>query len=75
MRTPTNLVLLWLAVADLLTLLSPAIPYFYMYSLGNHKVLLHNSFFCFLYNVMSEHLPILFHTSAIWLTILLAAQR
>ncbi|XP_017491262.1 PREDICTED: sex peptide receptor-like, partial [Rhagoletis zephyria] len=75
MKTPTNLVLLWMAIADLLTLLSPAPWYFYMYTMGYHSVLLNGSFLCYVYNVMTEHVPILLHNSSIWLTILLAAQR
>jgi len=75
MKTPTNLVLLWLAIADLLTLLSPAPWYFYMYTLGYHRHLLHGSALCYLYNVIIEHVPMFFHTTSIWLTILLAGQR
>lgn len=75
MKTPTNLVLLWMAVADLLTLLSPAPWYFYMYTMGQHVVLLNGSFLCYVYHVMTEHVPILLHNSSIWLTCILAFQR
>lgn len=75
MKTPTNLVLLWMAVADLLTLLSPAPWYFYMYTLGQHVFLLKSSFMCYVYHVMTEHVPILLHNSSIWLTCILAFQR
>ena len=75
MKTPTNLVLLWLAVADLLTLLSPAPWYLYMYTLGYHEVLLGESFICYMYSYMTEHVPMFFHTTSIWLTCLLALQR
>ena len=78
MRTPTNLVLLAMAIADLLTLLSPAPWYFYLYTLGNHRSPA-NSLYpprtCYLFHVMYEVLPALFHTYSIWLTLLLAGQR
>lgn len=75
MKTPTNLVLMWMAVADLLTLVSPFPWYVYMYTLGNHAILLHTPFLCYAYSVMIEHIPMFFHTTSIWLTILLAGQR
>lgn len=75
MRTPTNLVLLSMAVADLLTLIFPVPWYFYMYTLGNYRILLHPSPLCNMYNYMSEVLPAFFHTASIWCTLLLACQR
>lgn len=75
MRSPTNLVLLWLAITDLLTLISPAPMYFYMYTLGQHRILPAGREFCYLFDVMTEHVPMMFHTTSIWLTILLAGQR
>lgn len=75
MRTPTNLVLLAMAVADLLTLVFPVPWYFYMYTLGQHTRLLHPAILCNLYLYMSEVLPAFFHTASIWCTLLLACQR
>lgn len=75
MRTPTNLVLLSMAVADLLTLVFPVPWYFYMYTLGNYRHYLYPSLLCNMYNYMSEVLPAFFHTASIWCTILLACQR
>ena len=75
MRTPTNLVLLAMAVADLLTLVFPVPWYFYMYTLGQYVHLLHPSILCNLYYYMSEILPTFFHTASIWCTLLLACQR
>lgn len=75
MQTPTNLVLLWMAVADLLTLLFPSPWYFYMYTLSNHQVLPHGSLFCNLFTSMIDYIPVIFHNTSIWLTILLAGQR
>ena len=46
MRTPTNLVLLAMAGADLLTLVFPVPWYFYMYTLGNYRHFLQPSILC-----------------------------
>jgi len=75
MRTPTNLVLLSMAVADMLTLVFPSPWYFYMYTLGYHSHILYPPALCYTYNTMTDILPIAFHTASIWLTILLAGQR
>ncbi|CAG2114270.1 unnamed protein product, partial [Medioppia subpectinata] len=75
MRTPTNLVLLAMAIADLLTLLFPAPWYFYMYTFGNHDKILYPPSACYAYHIMIEVLPAFFHTASIWLTLLLAGQR
>lgn len=75
MRTPTNLVLLAMAISDMLTLLFPAPWYFYMYTLGNHAKILYPPSACYAYHCMIEILPSFFHTASIWLTLLLAVQR
>jgi hypothetical protein len=75
MRTPTNLVLLAMAIADLLTLLFPAPWYFYMYTFGNHNKILYPPSACYAYHCMIEVIPAFFHTASIWLTLLLAGQR
>ncbi len=75
MRTPTNIVLLSMAIADLLTLLFPAPWYFYMYTLGNHWKVLYPTTACYAYYYMIEVIPAFFHTASIWLTLLLACQR
>ncbi|CAG2172338.1 unnamed protein product, partial [Oppiella nova] len=75
MRTPTNILLLSMAIADLLTLLFPAPWYFYMYTLNNHWKLLHPTYACYAYYYMIEVIPAFFHTASIWFTLLLACQR
>ena len=75
MRTPTNLVLLAMAIADLLTLVFPAPWYFYMYTFGNHAKILYPPSACYTYHLMVEVTPAFFHTASIWLTLLLAGQR
>ena len=75
MRTSTNLVLLAMAISDLLTILSPAPWYFYLYTLGHHQNAIYPPRNCYLFHCMHEVLPALFHTYSIWLTLLLAGQR
>lgn len=75
MRTPTNIVLLAMAIADLLTLLVPAPWYIYLFTFGNYHQILYPPLKCYIFHCMYEVLPALFHTYSIWLTLLLAAQR
>ena len=75
MRTPTNILLLSMAIADLLTLLFPAPWYFYMYTLNYHEQLLYPTSACYAYYYMIEVIPAFFHTASIWFTLLLAGQR
>ncbi|UYV62946.1 SPR [Cordylochernes scorpioides] len=75
MRTPTNLVLIAMAISDVMTLLFPAPWYFYMYTLENSNHILYPPAACYAYHAMIESVPNFFHTASIWLTLLLAAQR
>lgn len=75
MRTPTNIVLLGMAICDMMTLLVPSPWYFYIYSLGNYDSILTPAPACYAYNSMHEVIPNFFHTASIWLTLLLAGQR
>lgn len=75
MRTPTNLVLMAMALSDMFTLLFPAPWLLYLYTFGNHHKPLRPLSACYAYNYMNEVLPPLFHTASIWLTLALAIQR
>jgi len=75
MRTPTNLVLMAMALSDMLTLLFPAPWLLYLYTFGNHHRPLRPLSACYAYNFMNEVIPALFHTASIWLTLALAIQR
>ncbi|XP_066256266.1 sex peptide receptor [Euwallacea similis] len=75
MRTPTNVVLMAMALCDLFTLLIPAPWLIYMYTFGNHYKPLNPVSLCHTWSLMHEHLPNLFHTASIWLTLVLAVQR
>ncbi|ULT84441.1 hypothetical protein L5515_019093 [Caenorhabditis briggsae] len=78
LRTPTNYVLLAMAVTELLTGLS-CLPWFtYYYTLSGYKQDMQTglpSFWCDMIPYMAAFLPSIFHTMAIWLTVYLAIQR
>ncbi|XP_072375653.1 sex peptide receptor [Diabrotica undecimpunctata] len=75
MRTPTNVVLMAMALCDMFTLLVPSPWLIYMYTLGNHYKPLFPASLCYSWNLMHEIIPCIFHTSSIWLTLGLAIQR
>jgi hypothetical protein len=78
LRTPTNYVLLAMAVTELLTGLSCLPWLLYYYTLSGYKVdKVYGlpSFWCTMYPYFATILPSIFHTAAIWLTVYLAAQR
>lgn len=75
MHTPTNKVLMSMAIADMLTLLIPAPWMIYLYTLGNYDKPLGSVDSCFMFVTMTDILPSLFHTASIWLTLVLAVQR
>ncbi|CAL8111659.1 unnamed protein product [Orchesella dallaii] len=75
MRSPTNAVLLTMALTDTLMALFPAPWLLYMYTFGNHYKPLSPVVMCYAYTIMTEILPNFFHTASIWLTLALAIQR
>ncbi|CAD7090675.1 unnamed protein product [Hermetia illucens] len=75
MATPTNCVLMAMAICDMLTVLFPAPGIFYMYTFGNHYKPLSPIYACYAYIAFNEIVPAMFHTASIWLTLALAVQR
>ncbi|CAH4037499.1 unnamed protein product [Pieris brassicae] len=75
MRTPTNVVLMAMALCDMFTMLFPAPWLFYMYTFGNHYKPLSPVQACHAWNYMNDVIPAMFHTASIWLTLALAVQR
>uniref|UniRef100_A0A914D7J8 G-protein coupled receptors family 1 profile domain-containing protein n=1 Tax=Acrobeloides nanus TaxID=290746 RepID=A0A914D7J8_9BILA len=78
LRTPTNYVLLAMAVTELLTGLSclPWLLYYYTfegYIIDAREGL--PPFWCTMFPYMASVMPSIFHTAAIWLTVYLAVQR
>ncbi|VDN09727.1 unnamed protein product [Dibothriocephalus latus] len=73
MRTPTNLLLLGIAISDLLTCLLP-LPVYLLYftDVFDKNLTVLKAYASY---TLSVSLPTVFHTVAIWLTLLLAIQR
>ena len=52
-----------------------AIPvYLYFYTWGGYEEWVPYSW-CFIYSCLSEHVPTIFHTASVWLTVALGVQR
>lgn len=91
LRTPTNVILLAMAVTELLTGLTclPWLIYYYLLkglflpyplvrdALGYETDQTYGlpAFWCSMYPYFATIFPSIFHTAAIWLTVYLAAQR
>ncbi|XP_055621570.1 sex peptide receptor [Toxorhynchites rutilus septentrionalis] len=75
MASPTNFVLMAMALCDMFTLLFPAPGLLYMYTFGNHYKPLSPIAACYVWNALNEILPAMFHTASVWLTLALAVQR
>lgn len=74
MRSPTNIILSAMALADMLTGLFPLPMYFYFFTLGNYADYPPYNW-CYVYKLFAEYLPMIFHTASIWLTVFLAILR
>ncbi|CAB03091.2 Sex peptide receptor-related protein 2 [Caenorhabditis elegans] len=76
MITPTNVVLKYMAIAELLVGLVPLPWTLFFFSMGNiketHRLEL---WWCYLQKYSMDAFPPVFHMIAMWLTVLLAAQR
>ncbi|XP_076065701.1 G protein-coupled sex peptide receptor [Oratosquilla oratoria] len=75
MRTPTNTILMAMALSNMMTLVFPAPWLFYMYTLDNYNTPMSSPLACYGWSLMHDSLPNLFHTASIWLTVALAVQR
>ncbi|XP_064650550.1 sex peptide receptor-like [Lineus longissimus] len=74
MRSPTNMILVFMAVSDTLTGLSPIPWYLYAFTAGNYKDYVPFEW-CSVQSLLNRALPTVFHTMSIWLTLALAIQR
>lgn len=72
---PVNQILLTLAKVDILTVAFPAPWYFYLYTLGFHNQYLYPPAACYIHHIMTDVIPVMFHTASIWLTSFLAFHR
>lgn len=76
MQSPTNIVLLYMALADLFVGIVPLPFTFYWFSLRNFDTPWElTPSWCYAYHYLMDALPPICHNVAIWLTVLLAAQR
>ncbi|CAB3399771.1 unnamed protein product [Caenorhabditis bovis] len=76
MVTPTNVVLKYMAIAELLVGLVPLPWTLFFFTLGNFKKLHRlELWWCYLQKYSMDVFPPVFHNIAMWLTVLLAAQR
>ena len=75
MSSPTNTVLISMAVCDLLTILLPGPWYIYLYLFDGHNSLDWNWTRCYMFEFSLETTPQIFHTASNWLTLTLAIQR
>lgn len=74
MRSPTNALLVAMAMSDMLTGLLPLPCFLYFYTLGNYRDWVPYRW-CFAYHCLTNYVPTVFHTASIWLTVALATQR
>lgn len=78
LRTPTNMILLAMAVTELITGLSSAPWLLFYYTFGGHAYVDEfgmPKFWCHTQQILMENIPTVFHTAAIWLTVFLAVNR
>jgi thyrotropin-releasing hormone receptor len=77
MRSATNVLLVAMAVSDTLTGLCPLPAYFRFFTFGDDASrqdwLPYD--WCYAYYCLTDHLPTVFHTASVWLTVALAVQR
>ena len=73
MRSPTNLLLVAMAISDVLTGLFPCPFYIYFYTMGNEDYVPYE--WCFATMTLTLNIPTVFHTASVWLTVALAVQR
>lgn len=74
MRSPTNVLLVAMAISDLLTGVWPIPCFLYFYTMGNY--IFPTPFgWCFAFECLTDFIPTIFHTASIWLTVTLAVQR
>lgn len=75
MKSATNTVLMGMAACDLVTIILPAPWYFSLYTLDQHEELDWGVAGCYLFDLMVDIVPQMFHTASNWLTLALAVQR
>ena len=75
MISPTNTILMSMAISDLLTITLPTPWYIYAFTLGHHTTMEWTPATCFMFEFLLETSPQIFHSDTIWLTLGLALHR
>ena len=74
MRSPTNAILVAMALTDMLTGVFPVPVFIYFYATERfHEWVPYD--WCLMLDFFMEYIPTIFHTASIWLTMALAIQR
>lgn len=73
MRSPTNTLLVAMAISDMLTGLTGLPVYIRFYTTGLNEYVPYD--WCWLYLYLSNYIPTIFHTASVWLTVALAIHR
>lgn len=74
MRSPTNVLLVGMALSDMFTGLIPLPVLLYFFGMQELSEWVPHTW-CYIYKYLFEVIPIIFHSASIWLTMSLAVQR
>lgn len=74
MRTPTNVVLTAIAIADIVPIVVPVPWFVYLFAMGNEKLVLYPPTACYVYQHSTRSISEIFYFVSTWLNVLLAIQ-
>lgn len=74
MRTPTNVVLTAIAIADIIPIVVPVPWFVYLFAMGNEKQVLFPPIACYTYQHSTRSVSEVFYFLSTWLNLLLAIQ-
>lgn len=74
MRTPTNVVLTAIAIADIIPIVVPVPWFVYLFAMGNEKQVLYPPVVCYFYQHSTRSVSEIFYFLSTWLNVLLAVQ-
>lgn len=74
MRTPTNVVLTAIAIADIIPIVVPVPWFVYLFAMGNEQQVLYPPLACYMYQHSTRSVSEVFYFLSTWLNLLLAVQ-
>lgn len=74
MRTPTNVVLTAIAIADIIPIVVPVPWFVYLFAMGNEQQVLYPPLTCYMYQHSTRSVSEVFYFLSTWLNLLLAVQ-